>query len=194
MFFLQMSHLAVHLCLYLMFAPFMWTTVVLVLKGFTFCCGECEGTVFNKRPSADPSGHPDSSGGRPEVMHRQTLWGRRASLLFWSGFTHQVSLSPQHNLTTSGEQPKNKHLEQHCIHKAQTHSFSWQLWCLCPRRSCMMQADSEKLRQAWIKAVQNSIATAFRDKGDNSEVKAKLTGVGLLKNKEWRISVAADKL
>lgn len=34
-----------------------------------------------------------------------------------------------------------------------------------------MQADSEKLRQAWIKAVQNSIATAFRDKGDDSEVK-----------------------
>lgn len=39
-----------------------------------------------------------------------------------------------------------------------------------PNRSCMMQADSEKLRQAWIKAVQNSIATAFRDKGDDSEV------------------------
>lgn len=42
---------------------------------------------------------------------------------------------------------------------------------MCPNRSCMMQADSEKLRQAWIKAVQNSIATAFRDKGDDSEVK-----------------------
>lgn len=34
-----------------------------------------------------------------------------------------------------------------------------------------MQADSEKLRQAWIKAVQNSIATAFRDKNDDGEVK-----------------------
>lgn len=32
-----------------------------------------------------------------------------------------------------------------------------------------MQADSEKLRQAWIKAVQNSIATAFREKGDEGE-------------------------
>ena len=30
-----------------------------------------------------------------------------------------------------------------------------------------MQADSEKLRQAWIKAVQNSIATAFREKGED---------------------------
>uniref|UniRef100_A0A671Z3J4 Arf-GAP with coiled-coil, ANK repeat and PH domain-containing protein n=1 Tax=Sparus aurata TaxID=8175 RepID=A0A671Z3J4_SPAAU len=38
-----------------------------------------------------------------------------------------------------------------------------------PTKSCMMQADSEKLRQAWIKAVQNSIATAFRDKGDEGE-------------------------
>ncbi|XP_072245465.1 arf-GAP with coiled-coil, ANK repeat and PH domain-containing protein 2 isoform X2 [Leuresthes tenuis] len=38
-----------------------------------------------------------------------------------------------------------------------------------PTKSCMMQADSEKLRQAWIKAVQNSIATAFRDKGDDVE-------------------------
>ncbi|MBN3295546.1 ACAP2 protein, partial [Amia calva] len=38
-----------------------------------------------------------------------------------------------------------------------------------PTKSCMMQADSEKLRQAWIKAVQNSIATAFREKGEDSE-------------------------
>uniref|UniRef100_A0A8C7XKT9 Arf-GAP with coiled-coil, ANK repeat and PH domain-containing protein n=1 Tax=Oryzias sinensis TaxID=183150 RepID=A0A8C7XKT9_9TELE len=42
-----------------------------------------------------------------------------------------------------------------------------------PTKSCMMQADSEKLRQAWITAVQNSIATAFRDKGDDSELDRK---------------------
>uniref|UniRef100_A0A7N8X2N3 Arf-GAP with coiled-coil, ANK repeat and PH domain-containing protein n=1 Tax=Mastacembelus armatus TaxID=205130 RepID=A0A7N8X2N3_9TELE len=42
-----------------------------------------------------------------------------------------------------------------------------------PTKSCMMQADSEKLRQAWIKAVQNSIATAFRDKGDDGELDRK---------------------
>lgn len=41
---------------------------------------------------------------------------------------------------------------------------------LLPCRSCMLQADSEKLRQAWIKAVQTSIATAYREKGDESEV------------------------
>lgn len=34
----------------------------------------------------------------------------------------------------------------------------------------MLQADSEKLRQAWIKAVQTSIATAYREKGDEAEV------------------------
>ncbi|XP_039622308.1 arf-GAP with coiled-coil, ANK repeat and PH domain-containing protein 2-like isoform X4 [Polypterus senegalus] len=38
-----------------------------------------------------------------------------------------------------------------------------------PTKSCMMQADSEKLRQAWIKAVQTSIVTAFREKGEDSE-------------------------
>uniref|UniRef100_A0A674ANH3 Arf-GAP with coiled-coil, ANK repeat and PH domain-containing protein n=1 Tax=Salmo trutta TaxID=8032 RepID=A0A674ANH3_SALTR len=38
-----------------------------------------------------------------------------------------------------------------------------------PTKSCMMQADSEKLRQAWIKAVQNSIATAFREQGEDAE-------------------------
>uniref|UniRef100_G3TI61 Arf-GAP with coiled-coil, ANK repeat and PH domain-containing protein n=1 Tax=Loxodonta africana TaxID=9785 RepID=G3TI61_LOXAF len=38
-----------------------------------------------------------------------------------------------------------------------------------PTKSCMLQADSEKLRQAWIKAVQTSIATAYRDKSDESE-------------------------
>lgn len=42
--------------------------------------------------------------------------------------------------------------------------------CVIPHRSCMLQADSEKLRQAWIKAVQTSIATAYREKGDESEV------------------------
>uniref|UniRef100_A0A4W5JSP3 Arf-GAP with coiled-coil, ANK repeat and PH domain-containing protein n=1 Tax=Hucho hucho TaxID=62062 RepID=A0A4W5JSP3_9TELE len=39
-----------------------------------------------------------------------------------------------------------------------------------PTKSCIMQADSEKLRQAWIKAVQNSIATAFREQGEEAEV------------------------
>ncbi|XP_056614199.1 arf-GAP with coiled-coil, ANK repeat and PH domain-containing protein 2-like [Triplophysa dalaica] len=38
-----------------------------------------------------------------------------------------------------------------------------------PTKSCMMQADSEKLRLAWIKAVQNSIATAFRDIAEDDE-------------------------
>ncbi|KAG8445112.1 hypothetical protein GDO86_010035 [Hymenochirus boettgeri] len=38
-----------------------------------------------------------------------------------------------------------------------------------PTKSCILQADSEKLRQAWIKAVQTSIATAYREKGDEAE-------------------------
>ncbi|XP_067086071.1 arf-GAP with coiled-coil, ANK repeat and PH domain-containing protein 2-like isoform X1 [Osmerus mordax] len=42
-----------------------------------------------------------------------------------------------------------------------------------PTKSCMMQADSEKLRQAWIKAVQNSIATAFREKGEDEKLDRK---------------------
>ncbi|XP_005163306.1 arf-GAP with coiled-coil, ANK repeat and PH domain-containing protein 2 isoform X1 [Danio rerio] len=37
---------------------------------------------------------------------------------------------------------------------------------LSPSKSCMMQADSEKLRQAWIKAVQSSIASAYRENED----------------------------
>ncbi|XP_044277079.1 arf-GAP with coiled-coil, ANK repeat and PH domain-containing protein 2 isoform X1 [Varanus komodoensis] len=43
-----------------------------------------------------------------------------------------------------------------------------------PTKSCILQADSEKLRQAWIKAVQASIATAYREKGgDEAEVERK---------------------
>ncbi|KAK3561999.1 hypothetical protein QTP86_023355, partial [Hemibagrus guttatus] len=42
-----------------------------------------------------------------------------------------------------------------------------------PTKSCMMQADSEKLKQAWIRAMQNSIATAFRDRSDDSELDRK---------------------
>ncbi|XP_078246410.1 arf-GAP with coiled-coil, ANK repeat and PH domain-containing protein 2 isoform X1 [Pogona vitticeps] len=42
-----------------------------------------------------------------------------------------------------------------------------------PTKSCILQADSEKLRQAWIKAVQTSIATAYREKGEDAEVERK---------------------
>ncbi|XP_050787466.1 arf-GAP with coiled-coil, ANK repeat and PH domain-containing protein 3 [Gopherus flavomarginatus] len=36
-----------------------------------------------------------------------------------------------------------------------------------PSKSCMLQADSEKLRQAWIQAVQASIASAYRESPDS---------------------------
>uniref|UniRef100_A0A8C1M530 Arf-GAP with coiled-coil, ANK repeat and PH domain-containing protein n=2 Tax=Cyprinus carpio TaxID=7962 RepID=A0A8C1M530_CYPCA len=36
-----------------------------------------------------------------------------------------------------------------------------------PTKSCMLQAESEKLRQAWIQAVQASIASAYREISDN---------------------------
>ncbi|XP_062370428.1 arf-GAP with coiled-coil, ANK repeat and PH domain-containing protein 3-like, partial [Cinclus cinclus] len=35
-----------------------------------------------------------------------------------------------------------------------------------PTKSCMLQADSDKLRQAWIQAVQASIASAYRESPD----------------------------
>ncbi|XP_072897283.1 arf-GAP with coiled-coil, ANK repeat and PH domain-containing protein 2-like isoform X1 [Hemitrygon akajei] len=35
-----------------------------------------------------------------------------------------------------------------------------------PTKSCMLQADSEKIRQVWIKAVQTSIASAYKEKGE----------------------------
>ncbi|XP_039197467.1 arf-GAP with coiled-coil, ANK repeat and PH domain-containing protein 2 isoform X2 [Crotalus tigris] len=42
-----------------------------------------------------------------------------------------------------------------------------------PTKSCILQADSEKLRQAWIQAVQTSIASAYREKGEKAEVERK---------------------
>ncbi|XP_013925191.1 PREDICTED: arf-GAP with coiled-coil, ANK repeat and PH domain-containing protein 2 [Thamnophis sirtalis] len=42
-----------------------------------------------------------------------------------------------------------------------------------PTKSCILQADSEKLRQAWIQAVQTSIASAYREKGEEAEVERK---------------------
>ncbi|XP_032368970.1 arf-GAP with coiled-coil, ANK repeat and PH domain-containing protein 3b [Etheostoma spectabile] len=36
-----------------------------------------------------------------------------------------------------------------------------------PTKSCMLQAESEKLRQAWIQTVQASIASAYKDIADN---------------------------
>uniref|UniRef100_A0AAY4D7A1 Arf-GAP with coiled-coil, ANK repeat and PH domain-containing protein n=1 Tax=Denticeps clupeoides TaxID=299321 RepID=A0AAY4D7A1_9TELE len=35
-----------------------------------------------------------------------------------------------------------------------------------PTKSCMLQAESEKLRQAWVQAVQASIASAYRETSD----------------------------
>lgn len=117
-------------------------------------------------------------------MHSQTLWGRRASLLFWSGFTHKVGLSPWLILTVWKTTKNQTWSFRAALYFTRgSHALLADSCCVvfvCPCRSCMMQADSEKLRQAWIKAVQNSIATAFRDKGENSEVKPKLTGVGVM--------------
>uniref|UniRef100_A0A8C3PCD9 Arf-GAP with coiled-coil, ANK repeat and PH domain-containing protein n=1 Tax=Chrysemys picta bellii TaxID=8478 RepID=A0A8C3PCD9_CHRPI len=39
-----------------------------------------------------------------------------------------------------------------------------------PSKSCMLQADSEKLRQAWIQAVQASIASAYRESPDSYSI------------------------
>ncbi|XP_055984366.1 arf-GAP with coiled-coil, ANK repeat and PH domain-containing protein 3 [Sorex fumeus] len=36
-----------------------------------------------------------------------------------------------------------------------------------PTKSCMLQADSEKLRHAWVRAVQASIASAYRESPDS---------------------------
>lgn len=43
-----------------------------------------------------------------------------------------------------------------------------------------MQADSEKLRQAWIKAVQNSIATAYRENGEEDTVVSQCVKLALI--------------
>ncbi|KAJ8369799.1 hypothetical protein SKAU_G00098270 [Synaphobranchus kaupii] len=39
-----------------------------------------------------------------------------------------------------------------------------------PTKSCMLQAESEKLRQAWIHAVQASIASAYRESPDSYSI------------------------
>ncbi len=49
-----------------------------------------------------------------------------------------------------------------------------------PIRSCMLQAESEKLRQAWIQAVQASIASAYRDISENYYVEVSPTTVNLV--------------
>lgn len=53
-------------------------------------------------------------------------------------------------------------------------------------RSCILQADSEKLRQAWIQAVQTSIASAYREKGEEAEVGAPSAFSSLSPTPVWR--------
>lgn len=112
-----------------------------------------------------PSGHPHSGGGGPETMHGQTLRGHRASLLLRGGVPHQVSLSREHQSWGGGAPLPPPPLSAYGADSSSVR-------LVCPHRSCILQADSEKLRQAWIKAVQNSIATAFRDKGEDGEVRS----------------------
>lgn len=38
----------------------------------------------------------------------------------------------------------------------------------CARRCCLLQADSERQQQAWITAVQNSIASAFQERREDT--------------------------
>ncbi|NXS26971.1 ACAP3 protein, partial [Pomatostomus ruficeps] len=45
-----------------------------------------------------------------------------------------------------------------------------------PTKSCMLQADSEKLRQAWIQAVQASIASAYRESPDSYYIEVRNAG------------------
>lgn len=44
----------------------------------------------------------------------------------------------------------------------------------------MLQAESEKLRQAWIQAVQASIASAYRDISENYYIEVSPTTVTLI--------------
>lgn len=48
----------------------------------------------------------------------------------------------------------------------------------------MLQADSEKLRQFWTKAVQNSIATAYRENGEEPAAVSD-THMHLHKDRVW---------
>uniref|UniRef100_A0A671Z4D2 Arf-GAP with coiled-coil, ANK repeat and PH domain-containing protein n=1 Tax=Sparus aurata TaxID=8175 RepID=A0A671Z4D2_SPAAU len=84
--------------------------------------------------------------------------------IFYNGITKVAVLFPQDNPTVVVEDLRLCTVK-HCEDIERRFCFE----VVSPTKSCMMQADSEKLRQAWIKAVQNSIATAFRDKGDEGE-------------------------
>ncbi|KAG2467871.1 ACAP3 protein, partial [Polypterus senegalus] len=43
-----------------------------------------------------------------------------------------------------------------------------------PSKSCLLQADSEKQQQAWMLAVQNSIATAFQEQTEDLSISVRL--------------------
>uniref|UniRef100_A0AAQ4P4L2 Arf-GAP with coiled-coil, ANK repeat and PH domain-containing protein n=1 Tax=Gasterosteus aculeatus aculeatus TaxID=481459 RepID=A0AAQ4P4L2_GASAC len=51
---------------------------------------------------------------------------------------------------------------------------------LSPSKSCMLQAESEKLRQAWIQAVQASIASAYRESPDTEPRERSVRGETIL--------------
>uniref|UniRef100_A0A8C2WYD9 Arf-GAP with coiled-coil, ANK repeat and PH domain-containing protein n=1 Tax=Cyclopterus lumpus TaxID=8103 RepID=A0A8C2WYD9_CYCLU len=48
---------------------------------------------------------------------------------------------------------------------------------LSPSKSCMLQAESEKLRQAWIHAVQASIASAYRESPDTYYIEVRHSSI-----------------
>ncbi|CAF91605.1 unnamed protein product, partial [Tetraodon nigroviridis] len=92
----------------------------------------------------------DGGGGGPPPVLGQTLRGHRAEVLLRGPLSLQVR---RRRSALPSRRRQRATLASLCL--------------LC--RSCMLQAESEKQRQAWIQAVQASIASAYRESPDTSE-------------------------
>ncbi|XP_055012164.1 arf-GAP with coiled-coil, ANK repeat and PH domain-containing protein 1 [Boleophthalmus pectinirostris] len=51
-----------------------------------------------------------------------------------------------------------------------------------PSKSCLLQADSERQQQAWISAVQNSIASAFQERREDAHSPGKSRIITIIRN------------
>nr|XP_020637655.1 arf-GAP with coiled-coil, ANK repeat and PH domain-containing protein 3 [Pogona vitticeps] len=94
----------------------------------------------------------DSAVEKREMEHKHALIQQRTLLQDFSYDDSKVEFNV--------DAPNGVVMEGYLFKRA---SNAFKTWI----RSCMLQADSEKLRQAWIQAVQASIASAYRESPDS---------------------------
>lgn len=130
------------------------------------------------------SGPAHSGGGGPASVHGEAQLWKWAAVLLWSGFPVKVSVCVCVHICALVSIIFMSVLRRVCsctfvlIHFDFSCSKNLMVtfWvCVRMCRCCLLQADSDRQQQAWISAVQNSIASAFQERREDTHSPVRIT-------------------